>query len=280
MGDDVELERLQRRFQRERAARREAEAIAERVTSELYNNMQQLERLNRDLEDANTELETANQAIRDFVSVASHDLRSPLTSIIGFVDMLRAGGESIDPARRTEFLDIVSNQAARLNRLIGDLLTVSKLEAGAVEARVQDIVVARTIEEAVRALGDNASAIKVDGVPDVHVLADPDHLARILQNYLTNALKYGAPPIAASVSVQNGWGEIRVRDNGDGVPDEFIPRLFERFARAETAARSHDGTGLGLSIVRGLARANGGDAWYEPVMPHGSCFAVKLPKAS
>lgn len=272
---EAELKRLRRRYEREQQARREAEAIADRVTGQLYTSLQELERLN-------AELASANQAIRDFVSVASHDLRGPLTSILGFVSTIRKRSAEIDETRKQEFLGIVESQARRLNRLVEDLLTVSKIEAGAVEARIQEIYLGRALVENVRGLGEGSDEILVaSGPPELRVLADPDHLHRILQNYLTNALKYGAPPIEAACTEVGDWAEIRVCDSGEGVPEEFIPRLFEKFARAEgRAAVAKEGTGLGLSIVRGLARANGGDAWYEPNRPHGSCFAVRLPKAS
>ena len=116
-------------------------------------------------------------------------------------------------------------------------------------------------------------------LPDFEVHADPDHVQRILANYLTNAIKYGEPPIDVRLGSVHGFIEVRVVDRGPGVPVDFEPRLFGKFSRAEgTATAGRTGTGLGLSIVRGLALANGGDAWYERNVPRGSCFAVKLPE--
>jgi signal transduction histidine kinase len=98
----------------------------------------------------------------------------------------------------------------------------------------------------------------------------------MLTNYVANALKYGGPPIRIEAREADGVVEIFVRDRGTGVPEEFVPRLFERFAQAGT---KEGGTGLGLSIVRGLARAQGGEAWYEPDPSGGACFGVRLPSA-
>jgi signal transduction histidine kinase len=106
-------------------------------------------------------------------------------------------------------------------------------------------------------------------------MADRDHLEQILVNYVSNALKYGESPVRIDAHRRHRWVEVVVADEGDGVPEEFVPRLFEKFAQAGRI-RSGSGTGLGLSIVRGLARAQGGEAWYEPVEP-GSRFCVRLP---
>jgi signal transduction histidine kinase len=270
-----EVDRLRKRLERERRIRQEAEAIAERATGDLYASLQDLGRLNE-------ELAGANQAIRDFVSVASHDLRGPLAAINGFVQLMQQKWGDFDDGRRLEFLDIIGKQGGHLNRLVEDLLCISKIETGGIEARIEDIYIDRALDEAVQSLGASASAVTVaHSADEVRILADPDHVSRIVQNYLTNAVKYGGPPIAATCHANGGFAEVHVCDNGRGVPEEFVPRLFEKFARAEDAVtREHEGTGLGLSIVRGLARANGGDAWYEPNQPHGSCFAVRFPKAS
>jgi signal transduction histidine kinase len=260
-------DRLRARYDRERSARREAEAIAERVTGELFQSLQKLQ--------------SANQSLRDFVGVASHDLRGPLTSIMGFVSILRSRWGSLRDEERDEYLAIVERQGLRLNRLVDDLLTVSTIEAGAVEVRIQEIILERFVAETVLELGEAAVSVTIESAATgMVVLADPDHLRRILSNYFSNAIKYGRPPIEAACEWVDGFAEIRVRDHGPGVPAEFVPRLFERFARAVDRASDVEGTGLGLSIVQGLARANGGDAWYEPNPPSGACFAVRLPRAS
>jgi len=276
----AESERLRKRFDRERKIRQEAESIAERVTAELYASVKEHERLNAALENANDELEAANQAIRDFVSVASHDLRGPLTSILGYVSLMRDRWDDLEATSLRNFLAIVEKQGQRLNRLVEDLLTVSKIESGAVEAHIQEIHLDRMLEEVVRDMGEPMSEVLISRGPvELFVRADPDHVSRILTNFLTNALKYGRPPIEAGCRDGGSCAEIRISDHGDGVPADFIPRLFEKFARAEDATQTAEGTGLGLSIVRGLARANGGDAWYESNEPSGACFAVRFPKA-
>ena len=273
--------RRRRRYDREHRARLEAEAIAERVTSQLYATGLELKEVNQKLEEANEVLEAANQSIREFVAVASHDMRGPLTSILGFTGMLLTKWDALKEEQRVDFLETIHRQGSHLERLVDDLLTISKIEAGAVDAHIQEVYLRRAIEEAVIQFSDQASEVSIEASYEIRVKADPDHLQRILVNYVENAFKYGLPPVRAAAAESNGWVEVRVCDVGRGVPEEFVPRLFDKFARAEDeVTRSQKGTGLGLSIVKGLARANGGDAWYEPNQPQGSVFAVRLPNAS
>jgi signal transduction histidine kinase len=274
--DDAVLATLHRRLDRERAARREAEAIAERVTAELYASASELQRVNLELKGANDELQNLNQAMRDFVAVASHDLRGPLTSILGAASTLNRKWSALSDEHRGQFLGIVERQGRHLLRMVEDLLTVSRIEAGQLDTHCEVIKLGDAFRRIVEDFGRPLPDIHVH-VDDVNVLADPDHLERILVNFLGNALKYGSPPVEVEAHAAGDWVEIRVLDHGEGVPEEFVPRLFGKFARGE---QSKSGTGLGLSIVQGLARANGGETWYEPNRPHGSCFAVRLPLAA
>jgi signal transduction histidine kinase len=270
---------LLRRLERERKARREAEAIAERVTGELYATSEERMRLNEELARANNELQATNQAMRDFVAVASHDLRSPLTSILGFTSTLTQRWVEFSDERRLEFLEVIERRSQHLARMVEDLLTISKIEAGHLDVHRDVVRLRDAFETAARDFAEQSDVIEIEPADDVRVAADPDHLQRILVNFIGNAFKYGTPPVNLCGSASGEWVEIRIRDHGEGVPVEFVPRLFGKFARAE-ATSSKPGTGLGLSIVRGLAQANGGDTWYEPMMPHGSCFALRLPTAS
>ncbi len=262
---------VQRRLDRERAARNEAEAIAERVTRELYGT-------SLELHQKNDELQALNEALREFVAIASHDLRGPLTGILGMASLLNRRWSDIDTQRRIEMLSSIERQGHVLARLIDDLLTVSRIEAGQIDTAIELI----TLRKAVKTLVDDTTAgdaeVEIVG-DDLAVACDGDHLRRIVGNYLVNALKYGEAPIRVEIRDAGPWAEIRVCDCGDGVPEELVPRLFGKFARGERS-REKGGTGLGLSIVKGLARANGGEAWYEPNEPRGSCFGVRLRKSA
>lgn len=273
MSDEsgAELAALRRRLERERAARREAETIAERVTAELYASKSALTL-------ANDELQALNQSLREFVAIASHDLRNPLTAILGLSATLETKWERIPEESRTEFFGMIRRKGEDLTRMTDDLLTVSRIEAGQLDLHAEVVKLHDAVATAIESFAQHRTDIVLD-VDDAEVVADPFHLQRILANFVGNALKYGGPPVEVEAHENGAWTEILVRDHGDGVPADLVPRLFGKFARGE-AAREKGGTGLGLSIVQGLARANGGDTWYEPVSPHGSCFGVRLPRTA
>jgi signal transduction histidine kinase len=234
-----------------------------------------------ELELANERLVVANQVKSDFVSMASHELRTPLTSILGFASTMLAYWDETPDEAKHEYLAVIDRQAQRLSRLVNDLLAMSRIEAGSLTARQDEIDLAAAIGQALADLGDRAADVVTDVPPGTMVVADPDHLQQILVNYLSNAVKYGGPPIEVTVAVAAGGAsvELAVRDHGEGVPPEFVPHLFEKFSQASTGStRRAAGTGLGLSIVLGLVAANGGEAWYEPPADGpGARFCVRLP---
>jgi len=233
-----------------------------------------------ELEVTNEQLLATNKAVREFVAIASHDMRSPLAAVSGFTRVLREDWETITPTERDQYLAIMQRRGDELARLVDDLFLTSEIEAGALMVRAETIPLQGVFERALAEFTPRA-AISAGDAGALAVRADPSHLARILTNYIDNAVKYGTAPIRIDTVENEGWVEIRVIDDGPGVPESFVPRLFEKFARADSDGTSGvSGTGLGLSIVRGLARANGGDAWYELASPRGACFAFRLPRAS
>lgn len=247
-----------------------ASAIARDVSAQ-----KQAERM---LAEANAELQRADRLKTEFLAMASHELRTPLTAIAGFTSTLLDLGDRITEEQRHEFLGIIDRQTKRLQRLVDDLLTLSRIESGALQAHPQQVDIPVAVKQVIHELG--ATDVTVSCEPEqLTARADPDHLEQILTNYVGNAVKYGSPPIEIDVRGATDAVEIRVRDHGTGVPQQFVPKLFERFQRAATHAEA-EGTGLGLSIVRGLAHAQGGDAWYEPNRPTGSSFCVRLPTSA
>jgi PAS domain S-box-containing protein len=257
----------------------------DQLNEELTDRVEELRKVNEMLdvegarvEKANEDLQEVNETIRGFTAAAAHDLRSPLVSIIGFSALLTQSWESFGEEKRRKFVASINRQAQNLSRLVDDLLTSSRIEGGGLTTLPELIVLAEALDQCLDVGGVNTASVAVSCSPDLIVRVDPQHLRRILDNYVQNALKYGEPPVRIDAAKVGDLVEVRVLDHGPGVPPGFVPRLFDKFARADTpATQNQSGTGLGLSIVAGLAEANGGRVRYEPNVPNGSCFVVELP---
>lgn len=223
-------------------------------------------------------LTAANETMRDFVAIASHDLRSPLAVVEGLIEMLDEHWFRFDEQKRRDQVAAIRRQSAHLSRLVEDLLTVSKIDAGALQPQICAVHLRRLIEPLVGDFVGQPGEYVVRVPDDLFARTDPEHVSRMIINYLQNARVYGAPPIEVEARDAGERVEVRVSDRGPGVPPEFRDRMFQKFARADKrTSAAAQGTGLGLAIVRGLARASGGDAWYEE-RPQGACFVIALPK--
>jgi len=220
---------------------------------------------------AERELAAANDTMREFMATASHDLRTPLASVLGFGKLLIDDAANSASERR-QFAEAIVRGAEGAARLVDDLLTLSQIRAAVLRPHPEPVALAAAARTACEQAGSSA---EVDIAESLAVLVDPDHLERILVNYLSNAERYGAPPVQVRAATVGDSVEVRVCDGGPGVPPEFVERLFQSFARASPSRR--DGTGLGLSIVKGLAAINDGRALYESNDPAGSCFGIVLP---
>lgn len=264
-GGGPSVEELLKRLERVSKARAEAESIAEGATADLYSAMQELKML--------------NQSLRDFIAMASHDIRSPLATVLGFASTLTGRWDAISEDRRREFVGMIERSARQVSRLVETMLTLSQIEAGALKTHAEVVDFSRVMLEVMDQFEERMNEIHLQVEGQARILADPDHIQRILTNYLTNAFKYGEPPLEVTLQDDGDFVVLCVSDRGPGVPEDFVPFLFGKFTRADEAKRI-SGSGLGLSIVKGLAQANGGDAWYEPNQPRGSCFKVKLPKVA
>jgi signal transduction histidine kinase len=227
---------------------------------------------------ANIDLRTVNEAMRSFIAIAAHDLRSPLASMVGYSSLLTENWTTLSEEKRLKFVTTIDRQSQKLAKLVDDLLTLSSIDGGVLNAQPEQIVVTQAITHCLAASGRDIANVSVSCSPDLVVRVDPLHLGRIIDNYIQNAFKYGQPPVRIEAVRLGSMVEIQVIDHGPGVPPEFESQLFGKFARADVpSARDQKGTGLGLSIVRGLAEANGGQARHQANVPQGSCFAVTLP---
>jgi signal transduction histidine kinase len=225
------------------------------------------------------ELQASNEAMREFVAIASHDLRTPVTVIKGFAATLESDWANVTDEQRRQYLATIRRHAEHLGVIIDDLLTTSRVDAGVLVPNAQQVEVGAFLGPVVADL-DRGDEVVLDVEEGLLVHVDREHLQRMVTNYLVNAWRYGEPPVTLRARRAGGTVEIVVCDAGPGVPEEFESRIFEKFARVDKRhSREHHGTGLGLAIVKGLARAAGGDAWYERNEPRGACFGIRLPTA-
>jgi signal transduction histidine kinase len=161
--------------------------------------------------------------------------------------------------------------------LMRRLLTCVRIEAGDSRGEPEPVRALEVIIDQLALVDAAPDAVSVSCSPGLTIAVDRAELTMMLANYVDNALTYGKPPVEIAATEEDRWAVIAVTDHGPGVPRSFEPLLFERFARAPDAERKAAGIGLGLWIVRTLAKANGGDAWYEPRDGGGSRFVLRLP---
>lgn len=218
----------------------------------------------------------AAQPDSELLAMASRALRSPVATIAARARELRADGAEDSDLHCRQLLELVDDQATRMSTLVEQLLTVSSIDAGALRPRPSRVMVRGALERAAQECGHGAE-ISIDCPDELTAIADEGHLRQILLAFVANAVEHGEPPIELRALDGGGAVEVRVSDRGPGVPAAFVPRLFERFTQAVSADDPVARTGLGLAIARGLAQAQGGQAWYEPRDPAGSSFCIRLP---
>ena len=230
-----------------------------------------------------TQLKELENARRDFVANVSHELRTPLSMIKGFVETIM-DHPKMEEETLMNFLGKVQKHSDRLALLVGDLLTISKLESSQATVNLHEVSL---FEEVSRVMNDMERAARVKGVtlkidiPDaIKVKADPGLLEQMIINLVDNAIKYGSTDGCVEVRGSfNGNGQIcvSVKDDGPGIPPEALDRIFERFFRVDKArSRAQGGTGLGLSIVKHIAQTLGGRVWVESQLGKGTTFFFTL----
>ena len=223
-------------------------------------------------------LQRADELKSNFIALAAHELRTPVTVVHGIVETLGRAGSALSTDQRAELEDALMLQADRMRRLVEQLLDLSRLEAEAVPIQPERFRVRDRLEEVVAgAAGDRGTDVVVDVSPGLEAYADPQAFDRILTNLVVNALRYGSRPVRITADRRDRHFRIAVEDRGRGVPVEFVPELFERFTRSEHSRAGAGGTGLGLAIARSYARAQRGDLLYRPAEPHGARFELVLP---
>jgi signal transduction histidine kinase len=274
-----------RRLQAELASRRAAEQTKQQLSEQ------------------NDELRKQDDLKTRFIATVSHELRTPLASIVSYASLIRDEDQGLSPDT-AGFLDVIQRNAERITQLVGDLLLLSKFEAGVIPLELTPVSVPEVVAEAVRAAvpgaaqhgvvlegagpddvvlegasraGDGLGEAMAAGPP---LLADRARLLQIIDNLIANAVKFtdrGGRVRAHAAVVGQEW-RIDVEDSGIGIPSEELGQLFERFFRASNAAQAgRPGSGLGLSIVKEIAELHGGRVEVASSVGHGTTFSVYLP---
>jgi len=240
-----------------------------------------------DLQRANEGLKQLDRVKATFFSVINHEMRAPLTAIMGYTDLL-FDDEAVK-ARNMDILNVVQDNTRRLLDLVNNLLDISRLEDGKLTIRPEVLEITTAIERAVTVVKPTADkkhiSIEVnvtDTVPSIY--GDPRRVDQILINLLNNAVTYtpdtGSVVLTAQEDGSADLVQISVADTGIGIPTELLAEIFDRFVRAEQVEKAHImGSGLGLSIAKGLVEAHGGQIWVDSEEGHGATFTFTLPVA-
>jgi two-component system phosphate regulon sensor histidine kinase PhoR len=232
-----------------------------------------------------TQIKYLERVRKDFVANVSHELKTPMTSLKGYIEALIDGARE-DPQQCLAFLRVIEKHARRLEEIMGDLLTLSQIESGRYSWRQDAVDVARMIEKAVSIVKPIAEkkrqtlSVFLEKEP-IGLMGDDQKLTQVMINLLDNAIKYTPDRGKIAVEARDTAHkvEIAVIDTGIGIPSKEISRIFERFYRVDPArSREMGGTGLGLSIVKHTVEAHGGQVSVESRMGNGTRFTVTLPK--
>ncbi len=229
------------------------------------------------------QLERLNRAKSEFVSIVSHEFRTPLTGIQGFSEMMR--DEELGLEEMREYAGDINKDAQRLNRMIDEMLDLDRMESGRMTIHPEPMDLNTVVDEAVSRVRPNAPnhTLRVDLQSDLPpIKADRDRLTQVASNLLSNAVKYSPTGGQITVTTRADGDQLRldVRDEGLGIPPDALETIFERYSRVDSqATKDIPGTGLGLPIVRQIVQLHGGKVWAESELGRGSVFHVLLPLA-
>ncbi len=232
-----------------------------------------------------SETHAAEQMRVDFVANASHELRTPLSTLIGYTETLREQGDEIDSETRQKFLTVVDEEAHRMQSVVEDLISLSRIEAERFSTPTDAVdlgpLIGRVVENGRRAANERGTSLDVDVAADVPpIAADEGQILQLLDNLVTNALRYGTPgtPVTISAAAEGAMVHLIVADEGEGIAPEHIKRVTERFYRVDTSrSRALGGTGLGLSIVKHIVERHRGRLTIESKVGVGTKMHVLLP---
>lgn len=277
--DATSADLLRKRLERERLARKQAEAIIEAKSRELFTK-------NQELEEKNRELFELNRLKNRFLGIAAHDLRTPLGSIQGFSRLLLSDTTGPLTETQRDFVATIAGVSEEMLRLLNDLLDVSAIESGRLELRLERTSLRRLLEARIardRVIADRKGitiATSLGESPDA--LVDPHRINQVIDNLVSNAIKFSPAGSRIGLTLSSGGRHalVRVSDQGPGVSEADRERMFGEFQRLSAAPTGGEkSTGLGLSIVKKIIDAHGGSITVESTPGSGATFVVALPVA-
>ncbi len=252
------------------------------VSEVVIDNIRHFVGITRDI----TERKRIEQTHKEFISTVSHELRTPLTSIRGSLGLILGGVTGELPAKANTLLDIATNNCERLIHLINDILDIEKISAGKMQFNNKVMNLIPVVQQAIesnKGYGDQLRIhfeLKTGSDDEVLVLIDEKRMAQVMSNLLSNAAKYSPTDdkVEISVNVVDDQVRISVHDHGKGIPEAFKPRIFSKFAQADSSdSRQKGGTGLGLNITKAIVEKQGGSISFDSVEGKGTTFYVDLP---
>ena len=223
-----------------------------------------------------TEVVRLTELQRDFVTLAAHELRTPAAALYGLSATLKERRGELEAAIVEKIQDTLYEQADRMRRLVDQLLDLSRLEERTLEIKRAPVALRPQLEKIAHEVTHGATEVEIDVPRDLAAAIDLAAVEHVVANLLTNALQYGAPPITVRAERRDRHVRIAVEDCGEGVREDFVPFLFERFHRSEAGRTRTTGSGLGLAIARSYAQAHGGDLIYDPTA-NGARFELVIP---
>lgn len=268
----AQIARLERRVQRERQARIEAESIAEQTTRDLFFSVERLEQLNE-------ELRRANDVRERIVQTTAERMVLPMASVNQLSSSLERRWEQITDRNRRMYVGMINEQSTRASRYVQDLVVISQLGTDGLEPDLVTIPLRSTLASILERVVPADFPVELAARDDIAVRADDVHLNRILTALVQNAVRHGEAPLHVSVSPAAERVSVVVRDHGSGIPADHHDELFEPFSVSQTLAPADEPrAGMGLAVARHLAELQGGSLTYAPADP-GSCFTLELPVA-
>jgi two-component system phosphate regulon sensor histidine kinase PhoR len=221
------------------------------------------------------------RAHADFVANASHELRTPLAAILGYLETLQTPEAGGDEETRNRFLEVVGREARRMQALVEDLMSLSRIEALKHDAPTTPVDLVALARAAASETPAEADVRTTSNVETATIAGDEGQVAQVLRNLIDNALKYGHPPIELAIeATATGWVILTVKDHGEGIAPDHLPRLTERFYRADASrSRAVGGTGLGLSIVKHIVERHRGRFDITSREGQGTTASIMLPLA-